>query len=484
MMRLFILEQQQTDEEQVLLALKNIISGTKYEDKVFLAGGAVRDELMGKKSKDLDFLVLGNINAGIDFAEYLAKRLGVKKENNPITYPKYGTAALRLDGNNMGIPSIELEFVAPRKEEYSDDSRKPIVTQGGLEDDALRRDFTINSLLKNISTGEIVDVTGRGIDDIKKGIIRATSNPDEIFSQDPLRMMRFIRFLVKYNMEADEKTLNAVKKNADRINIISKERIRDEFNKIIVFDVARGLNLMKETGLLNHIIPELAANIGVTQNEYHKDDVFDHIVEVAKNSPPNLKVRLMAIFHDIGKYITKQVDDANQKVTFYGHEIEGERIVRDVMKNLRYPTELIDSVAKGVRQHMRTKQAGDNVPSDKFSDQAIRKLIRELGGDLEDILELIHADNISHSEHASMPNQVKNLRKRIQDVLAADAKANVSGKLPINGNDIMNVLKIKKAGREMRTYVQLVQDAYDENPNLTKEDALQIVLDYVASQAE
>jgi len=165
--------QESTNEEHILDFLKNKIKKTEWESKVYLAGGAVRDEIMGLKPKDLDFLILGELTSGIDFAEWLGKELGnYKKESNPVIYPRFGTAKLSLKNNNSNLPVTELEFVAPRKETYEPGSRKPIVTSGELKDDALRRDLTINSLLKNISTGEIIDITGNGISDLKNGLIK------------------------------------------------------------------------------------------------------------------------------------------------------------------------------------------------------------------------------------------------------------------------------------------------------------------------
>jgi poly(A) polymerase len=479
-MRLFITEATQTEEETVLQYLSGLIKNTKYNNKVFLAGGAVRDEIMGKKAKDLDFLVLGGLDAGINFAKYLANHFGIYKFNsNPVTYPKFGTAKLSLTNNNKNLPNIELEFVASRKEKYKSGSNKPTIVAGTLEDDARRRDFTINSLLKNVSTGEIIDITGRGVEDIKNKVLRATSNPDVIFKEDPLRMMRLIRFFVKYDMKIDRDTLRAVKRNASQIKTLPSERIRDEFDKILVLDVKKGIKLLKATDLLKYILPELAANIGVKQNIHHKDDAFNHILDVTSKIDPTVKHRLMAIFHDIGKPITKTIDDKGI-IRFFNHEKVGEKMVRDIMKRMKYPNELIDQVAKGVAFHMRAKIAGNEASPENYSDKALRKFMEEAGEDIEDILTLIHADNISHSEASSMPDQVANLRKRIQALKNADV--NTSYKLPIDGNDLRTIFKLKPSA-EFRDILGLVKDAVYDNPNLTKEEALKIVSDYLASKA-
>ena len=212
-----------TLEQEVLDFLKNLIAGTEYDNNIYLAGGAVRDELMGKAAKDLDFVVNGDINAGINFSFWLANKLGnYKEDSNPVIYPRFGTSKLSLNNNVFNLPNIDLEFVAPRAEAYNNiNSRKPDVVGGDLKVDVSRRDLTINSLLKNVSTNEILDLTGYGIDDIKNGIIRTTSNADEIFKQDGLRMLRAVRFTVKYNFKLDLDTIRVMRNNAYLLNNIS-----------------------------------------------------------------------------------------------------------------------------------------------------------------------------------------------------------------------------------------------------------------------
>ena len=459
-----------SDEATIMEFLKNTIRGTEWDNRLFLAGGAVRDEIMGKPAKDLDFVVKGNLSAGIDFSTWLAKKLEVYKEgSNPVVYERFGTAKLSLKNNNANIPNIELEFVAPRKETYSNNSRKPEVTDGDISDDALRRDLTINSLLKNISTGDIIDVSGKGKSDISNGVIRTTSSPDVIFKEDPLRMLRAIRFAVKYNFKISKDLLSSINKHAELINNISKERITDELNKILLTtSPEKGIKMLKVVGLLPHIVGEFKDAVGMKQNKYHKEDVFKHSLSVLAKTSPDLKTRLIALFHDIGKVLTKTVSPEGA-VHFYGHEQAGEKMVKEIMTRLKYPKELIDAVAVGVKNHMALKHGGDDASN--LSDKSLRKFMNAVGDNLENILDVIHADNIAHSEHGAMPNQIKIVRERINKL---NSDINIKKpKLPVNGNDLIK-MGIKPSPI-FTDILDAIQDAWYENPDMTREDAIKII---------
>jgi putative nucleotidyltransferase with HDIG domain len=460
-----------TDEENVLFFMKKLIENTEWNNKVFLVGGAVRDQIMGKKPKDLDFVVNGDINAGINFSSWMAKKLNIFKENsNPVIFPLYGTAKLSLINNNSNLPNIDLEFVAPRKEEYVVGSRKPKVTNGDMTDEVIRRDLTINSLLRSISTDQVLDLTGKGLNDIKQGIIRTPSEPDVIFKDDPLRMLRAIRFTVKYNFKIGEDILKSIAKNSDWITSISQERIQDELNKILVTNKpVEGIELLRTTGLLKHIIPELNQMVGLMQNRHHKEDAYQHTLSVIKNTPPDLITRLMALFHDIGKSATKSVDPDGE-VHFFEHEKIGEQMTKNIMSRLKYPNDIINTVALGVKSHMSLKHGTDD--ASKLSDKTLRKFSVASGGNLNSFLDLIHADNMSHSKTSSMPNQVKYIRKRIEQLGTPISQSDV--KLPLNGNDILQILGVK-SGPIVGKAKKAVEDAWYENPDLTREDATKIV---------
>lgn len=459
-----------TNEEIVLTFLRDLIKGTDWENRVLAVGGCVRDEIMGIPPKDLDFIINGDLNSGIKFSIWLTQKLGNYKENsNPVIYPRFGTSKVSLNHNKFNLPSIDLEFVAPRKETYTPGSRKPEVIDGDLQDETLRRDLTINSLMKNISTGEILDLSGKGVDDIKNKIIRTTSDPEIIFGEDPLRMLRAIRFGVKYDFKIEKDVLRNISKNAHLITTISSERISDELNKILMSPKpAKGIRLLKITGLLSHVIKEFDTTMGMKQNKYHTDDVFKHSMSVLSKTPPDLKSRLAALFHDIGKTLTKSVDE-NGEVHFYGHENAGIQVTKDIMTRLKYPNELIDSVTSGIKHHMALKYGGDT--SEKISDKSLRKFVSSVGDNLEYILDVIHADNISHSDESSLPNQINTIRERLKKLNSEITDNNQ--KLPINGDDLVK-LGIKPSPI-FKTILDAVKDAWFENPNLSKDDAMKIV---------
>lgn len=461
-----------TNEEIVLDFLKNLIKGTEWENKLLAVGGYVRDEIMGLKPKDLDFIINGDLDSGIKFSIWLTQKLGnYKEDSNPVIYPRFGTSKVSLNHNKFNLPAIDLEFVAPRKETYTPGSRKPRVTDGDLMDETLRRDLTINSLMKNVSTGEIMDLSGKGISDIKNKIIRTTSDPEIIFKEDPLRMLRAIRFCVKYDFKIEKDILRNISKNAELITTISSERISDELNKILVSpNPAKGIRLLKITGVLSYIMNEFNDTFGMKQNKHHTDDVFKHSMSVLSNTPPNLKSRLIALFHDIGKTLTRTVDEKGE-VHFYGHEKEGVKVARSIMTRLKYPNELIDAVASGIENHMYLKHGGDDAT--KISDKTLRKFMSSVGDNLEYILDVIHADNISHSDESALPNQINIVRERLKKLNSEITSSNE--KLPINGDDLIK-LGLKPSPL-FKTILDAIKDAWYENPNLTKEDALKIVND-------
>jgi poly(A) polymerase len=448
------------------------IQGTEWQGKVFAAGGYVRDQIRGANAKDLDLLVNAP-DGGIAFANWITKKLGVHRDgSNPVTFPRFGTAKFNFPGivhNGVDIGDLDIEAVMPRKEQYANDSRKPTVSAGTLADDVERRDFTVNSLLKDLSSGEILDLTGLGKADIKAGIIRTPLNPDVIFTDDPLRMLRAIRFTVKYNWKLPMFMIRGLKKNADKLPNISHERIRDELDKMLVTgSPAKAMRLLKATGLLKHVIPELVPAIKMTQNVHHKHDVFQHTLDVLGKTQPVLLQRLMALFHDIGKTVTRSVTPTG--VHFYGHEMEGEIMADTIMRRLKYPTEVIDAVKKGVRNHMRLKSAGDEGTPVKLSDKSLRKFVFEIGEQLEDMLNVMHADNIAHSDASSMPNQIRNIRQRLQ-TLTVNLPTE-KPKLPITGNDLKEMGL--KPGPIFTQIMKAVTEAWFENPNISKEQAIEI----------
>ncbi len=458
-------------EKAAIDFLSTKIRKSKFRGKVYVAGGYVRDEMLGLDPKDID-LVVELPNGGIAFAEWLTKLMGVyKKNSNPVIFPKFGTAKFQLYGVNWkghDLSNLEIEVVMTRKEKYSDDKgRKPDVSPGTLKDDVERRDFTVNSMLKDLTTGEIVDLTGMGVRDLKLGVVQTPMDPDVIFDEDPLRMLRAVRFAVKYNWKLPMFMIRSMKKNSNKLKKISAERIQSELNKMLMTKSPdKAIRLLQITGLNKHIAPELDVLIGMGQNKYHDKDVMKHTLAVLKGVPAKLETRLAALFHDVGKGQTKTVVD--NTVHFYQHEEVSGELARSIMKRLKYPNEVIEKVVIRVQNHMRTKSAGDE---GNISDKALRKLSRKLGDHLEDTLDLIHADNVAHHPDHNMPNQVTNIRKKLATLKAISPSTT---KLPINGKEIMRELGIK-GGPWIGKLLALVQDALDEDPQLSKTRAMEIV---------
>lgn len=457
-----------TKEQHAVQFLSDLIKGSMFENKSYIAGGFVRDEILSLYPKDID-IVVELPNGGIEFANFIAEKMGNYKEgSNPVIYPTFGTAKVVLKGKYKGIDisGIEVESVMTRSEEYIRGSRKPIVKEGTLQDDVLRRDFTVNSLLKNLSTMEVLDLTGHGWDDIEAGIIRTTSNPEIIFIDDPLRMLRAFRFSAKYNWVIEDKTFEYIQEFAKEIENISKERVQEELVKtLLTKNPKQAFVQIYQSGLLKYVLPELHECVGVTQNEYHDEDVFNHILTVVEKTSENKITRLGALFHDIGKPKTKTVNDG--KVHFYGHELVGGTIAENAMKRLKFSNEDIDAVKSLVNNHMRLKQTGSY--GELASDKMLRKFKRELGNLLNPMLNIMDSDNNSHSEKSDLENQIDHIQRRLE---VFDAPQELT-KLPIDGNDLILHLNIKPSPL-FKEILAKVQDAVDENPNLTKIQALQI----------
>lgn len=467
-----------TKENAALDYLQQLVRSGPFKGRVYLAGGAVRDMQLGKDPKDLDVVVTGGIDAGMEFAKWATQHMqNFKMGSNPVLFPTYGTAKFTLQGivhQGIDLSDVDIEAVATRKEKYSTGSRKPEVSAGDLADDVNRRDFTVNSLLKDLTNGEILDLTGLGKADIAAGVIRTPLNPDIIFSEDPLRMLRAVRFAFKYDWDLPLFMIRALKRNAPQLINISNERIRDELDKMLVTGSPdRAIKLLRITGLLNYIIPEFKNAYKMTQNSHHYETVFNHILTVVKHTKPNIVTRLQALFHDIGKTTTRSV--INNDVHFYGHENVSADMARSIMSRLKYPNEIIDAVAVGVQNHMRLKSSGKQ--GDKMSDKSIRKFIVDLGDHLEYTLDMMHADNLAHSPDSAMPDQIPNIIKRIEILKNTTPKKNE--KLPVTGEDLIKLGL--KPGPLFSKLLELVKDKQLEMPNATKEEYLELIQNYLTN---
>ncbi|MFH0867162.1 MAG: HD domain-containing protein [Bacteroidota bacterium] len=403
------------------------------EVKAFVIGGFVRDLILKRSCKDIDIVVSGS---GIELAELVALRLGPDVTVN--VFKNFGTAMIRH--NDMVI-----EFVGARKESYRSDSRKPIVENGSIQDDQNRRDFTINALaisLQKENFGEVNDPF-HGLEDLENGIIRTPLDPEMTFSDDPLRILRAIRFATQLNFIIEEKTFDAISSMKERISIISQERISEELNKIILSrKSSSGFHLLRESGLLDIIFPEMSAlsGIEVMEGKGHKDN-FNHTLEVLDKISmvsDNLWLRWAAILHDIGKPVVKKFD-ADTGWTFHGHDFIGSKMVSGIFRRLKLPmNEKMKYVEKLVQLHLRPiVLAEENV-----TDSAIRRLLFDAGDETDDLMLLCEADVTSKN-----PEKVKRFLKNFETVRKKLVEIEESDKLrnwqpPVNGEMIMKTFHI------------------------------------------
>ena len=412
--------------------LFNIISTTSdlLKIKSYIVGGFVRDNLIKlKPKKDIDIVAVGS---GIELASEVQKKL---KGSKPVkTFKTYGTAMIQWKG-------MEIEFVGARKESYSFQSRNPKVFSGTLEDDQNRRDFTINAIaisLNKIDYGNLIDPFN-GLNDLKKGIIRTPLNPDTTYSDDPLRMLRAIRFATELGFEIEKGSLDAITRNSERINIISKERIVGELTKILCCEKpSKGFYLLEKTKLLDHILPELVSLKGIKEidGKRHKDN-FYHTLEVVDNlclKSKNIWLRWAALFHDIGKASTRKFD-SKTGWTFHNHEYVGSKMVYKIFKRLKMP---LNEKIKYIQKIILMSSRPIIISEDYITDSAVRRLIFDAGADIDDLITLCEADITTKNQirFKKYLNNFKIVREKIVLVEEKDQLRNFQP--PINGKEIMN----------------------------------------------
>lgn len=452
------------------LKLFKLISKTAEDSglSVYIVGGYVRDLLMKRAAPtDIDFVTEGS---GIALAQSVAA--AIDPETKVSVFKTYGTAMFRYQG-------LELEFVGARKESYNAESRNPSVEQGTLEDDQKRRDFTINAMaisLNQENFGELVDPF-HGVEDMEKRILRTPLEPEQTYSDDPLRMMRAVRFAATLGFSIEENSLEAIKKEAHRIKIVTIERIMVEFNKIMLSEKpSTGLKILKDTGLLELIIPELTALEGIeeVEGQTHKDN-FWHTLEVVDNisqNTENLWLRWAALLHDIGKAPTKKFVKGTGW-TFHGHEFLGSKMVKTLFQRLKLP---LGKDMKYVQKMVKLSSRPIALISDEASDSALRRMLFDAGEDLEDLFTLCKAD-ITTKNTQKQEKFKKNFEYVAQKIKEVEEKDHIRNfQPPITGEEIMEMFNLAP-GREIGILKERVKEAILEGniPN-EKEAAREFVL--------
>lgn len=414
----------------------------------YVIGGYVRDQLLDRPTKDIDIVSIGR---GIDLAQAVAKRSGAAKV---AIFRRFGTAMVHIDG-------VDIEFVGARRESYSPDSRKPSVEDGSITDDQNRRDLTINALAISLNEGtwgELIDPFN-GLADLRNGIIRTPLDADITFSDDPLRMLRAIRFATRLGFSIEAETLEAICRNANRISIVSQERITDELNGIILTDVpSKGFRLLFGTGLLHLTFPELADlhGVDIIDRKGHKDNLF-HTLQVLDNislATRDLWLRWAAILHDIDKPATKRFIPG-QGWTFHGHEDSGSKAVPEIFRKMKLPLdERMRKVQKLVMLHLRPIV----LAQEEVTDSAVRRLLFEAGDDIEDLMTLCEADITSKNDE-KVKRYLSNfrlVRHKLREVEEKDRVRNWQP--PVMGEDIMRAFGLSP-GREVGVLKNALRDA-------------------------
>ncbi len=415
---------------EVLLRVGSIADDEEVE--AYVVGGYVRDKFLGKEVKDIDIVVIGD---GIGFAKKVAKRLDQK---DVVIFEKFGTAMISMEDR-------KIEFVAAREESYSHDSRKPKIKKASLANDLARRDFTINTLAVSINRetlGRLSDPFG-GITDLNKQMLRTPLDPEKTFTDDPLRMMRAIRFASQLHFIIEENTFNAIKEIVNRITIVSMERITDEFMKILACSKpSLGLELLNDAGLTKYIFPEIAEMIGIDQRkDFHHKDVFKHtmkVVDSISQTTNDVWLRFAALVHDIAKPRTKAFKEGIGW-SFHGHEEVGARMMKKIFRRMRLPMDKLPYIEKMVRLHLRPMV----LVSEEVTDSAIRRVMFEASEDIDDLMLLCRAD-ITSQNPQRVSRYLKNYESVIEKMNEVEEKDQIRNwQPPVRGDEIMEVCGIK-----------------------------------------
>lgn len=445
----------------VLARIQQAIEGTAFDGDVFLVGGAVRDDLLGRAGSD-DFDLVTRQSAP-ELALFLHK--GGISNIYPVIFERFGTAMVEVDG-------VKIELVTARKESYAKNSRKPVVKIGTYQDDAERRDFTVNTLMRSLSDWSLIDPLSTGVNDLENKVLRTPLDPVRTFEDDPLRMLRAVRFRWKFDLLPVKGLYDAIYMKRSRLKIISFERIRDELQKVLLHPTAsNALDDLMKLGLFDIIAPEFKSMVKCEQGKFHHLDVWDHtrlvVHNIVKTGTQDFGLVLSGLFHDIGKPTTRTIDEAGN-TRFFGHEAVGANMTREILHRWKLPSDDIERVCTLVKNHMRLGSAP------VFTDSAARRLIKDLADDLERLLTLVDADANALKKGVRVFD-IEGIRTTIAKVQAATPIEKLAS--PLSGVEIMELTGLppgKKIGQIKGMLDELVLDG--ELAPDDKEKAIEIVL--------
>ena len=440
--------------QQTLKRLRDSTRNSPYEGNLYLVGGLLRDRALGLPlANDLDLVLEGD---AIALAHFLyAQKLS---RHFPVTYPRFGTAMIHVAASDSAdAPETAVELVSARAESYQADSRKPDVRQGSLREDVFRRDFTINTLLQNLHTGETLDLTGRAFTDLQVGILRTPLEPRLTFFDDPLRMLRAVRFASRFDFKIEAEVWQAICEESERLRPpqIAHERIREEFVKIAKLPgrkFRRGMELLQTSGLLDKFLVPMLPMIGCEHGSWHPHDVWTHTLTALEHLPDTacLEGRLGLLWHDIGKPQTQTVTDNSKGIHFPGHPQAGADIARQLMNHLKFSSDEIRDVTFLIARHMRL---GEYRPD--WNDAQVKRLIRDCGTYLDDLFMLTRCDQSAVNIPADRAVDLNALRARIDALNALTNVLQIDS--PLDGNEIMQALGLPP-GPHLRAAKEFLTD--------------------------
>ena len=449
------------DYHKILDYLRSLIDGTQWEGHVFAVGGCCRDEIIGCEIKDID-LAVSLPGGGIEFAEWIfEKGLAVKA---PVTFPVFGTAMLRLNE----FPEDEIEIVQTRAEKYTDSTRRdPTTGFGSIESDCRRRDLTINALYYDITRGEMLDILGCSIDDIRNHVLRTPDDPTSTFDDDPVRILRAVRFAARFDWEIEKATFEGMKSNVHRLEIVRKERMQAEFDKMLNGPhPVKAMEMLREIGAMPYVMPELVPMFDMEQNDNHLGTVWVHTMAVLDKMPAVPVLRMAALVHEMGKTLGSHTG-RDGRIHYTGHERRGRGLINSALRRLRYESQFIDRVIFLVSNHKAAKDWGPK--AERMDAMALRRLqYRCASRDrFNRLLTLIDADNKSFAPGHGMPQQVEAIRKASAE-LDRQHTSMFTFRQPIPQAKIR---KMKGLGPDddIRPYIEYIEKLIFSDPLISKE---------------